>query len=144
MRWPAHCTGPHVSARRYQDLVAWQLANKLKIGVYEIIDTSTARNDFRFATQVKQAASSAPANLAEGFGAYHHGEFARYVRIAGSSLFEVHCHLGDGVDRGHWSRKIASDQQQLANRAIRACTGLLRYLARSKAPEFRGDKKDGR
>ena len=114
--------------------MVWQLATDLKKQVYELLDNSPARSDRTFCDQLRDAASSAPRNLAEGFGAYNHGDFARYARIARSSLLETHNHLGDGVDRRYWSRDVAARHQQLADRAIGAVTRLLEYLKRTAAP----------
>jgi four helix bundle protein len=124
--------------RRYQDLVAWQLANELKQKVYALADATTARDDRRFCEQIRDSSASAPRNLAEGFGCYLHPDFARYTRTAKASLVETHNHLGDGVDRGHWIPQEAAPLQQLADRAIGACVRLLRYLESSDAP---GTKK---
>ena len=120
---------------RYEDLVAWQLANELKEKVYELIDNSPARNDFEFRDQIKGSSSSAPANIAEGFGYYDHKQFARYVRIARASEMETHNHLGDGVKRRYWTDDEASPLRQLAKRAIGAATGLLRYLETTEEPQ---------
>jgi hypothetical protein len=72
-------------ARRYEELIAWQLANELKQKVYALVETSTAREDRKFSDQIKDSAASAPRNLAEGFGCYRHPEFARYARVAKAS-----------------------------------------------------------
>jgi len=119
---------------RYQDLAAWQLANDLKRGVYALIDNSVAREDRGFCDQMRRAASSAPANLAEGFGSYRHAEFARYARIAKSSILETHNHLYDGIDRHHWSHEDVDSLLALADRAAGAVTRLHRYLASTKEP----------
>src|SRR5882672_10507309 len=110
---------------RYQDLIAWQLADELKQKVYELIDTSSARNDFEFRDQIKASAASAPTNIAEGFGYYRHPEFGKHVRIARAELNETHNHLGDGVHRRHWSSERSAPLQALARRAGGATTGLL-------------------
>jgi four helix bundle protein len=123
-----------VGVSRYQDLVAWQLADELKRKVYELVDNSSARNDLHFRDQIKDSTSSAPTNIAEGFGYYRHAEFARHVRIAKSELLETHHHLIDGVDRGHWSREQATPLQKLADRAAGASTRLLKYLMTTEAP----------
>jgi len=125
-------------ARRYQDLVAWQLANELKVKVYELVDRTTARDDRKFCDQIKDSAASAPRNLAEGFGYYLHPDFARYTRTAKASLIETHNHLSDGVDRSHWSGQNAMPLQHLADRAVGACVRLFRYLESTDAP---GTKK---
>jgi len=121
-------------AQRYQDLLAWQLADELKRQVYALVDNSTASADFRFRDQLKSSASAAPTNIAEGFGYYRHAEFARHVRIAKSELTETHHHLDDGVDRRHWLRTQAEPLQILAERAIAASTRLLKYLMTTEAP----------
>ena len=124
-----------MGVRCYQDLVAWQLANELKRKVYELIDNSSTRVDLRFRDQIRASASSAPTNIADGFGYYRHPDFARFVRIARAELSETHCHLGDGVDRRYWSKEEAEELRQLANRAVGATTGLLRYLMTTEAPQ---------
>jgi four helix bundle protein len=121
-------------ARRYQELVAWQLANELKQKVYALVDRSRALEDRRFCEQLKDSAASAPRNLAEGFGYYRHPEFAKYTRIAKASLIETHNHLADGVDRRHWSPREAAALQQLADRVVGACVRLLQYLESTDAP----------
>jgi four helix bundle protein len=126
-----------MGVRRYQDLVAWQLANELKRAVYELVEESSARDDRRFCEQIKDSAASAPRNLAEGFGAYRHPDFARYVRVAKASLAETDNHLGDGVDRRHWTMRQATALQELVDRAVGACVRLLRYLESSDAPGVR-------
>jgi four helix bundle protein len=123
-----------MGVKRYEDLVAWQLANELKKKVYALVDSTSARDDRRFADQVKDAAASAPRNLSEGFGCYRHPEFARYTRVAKASLTETHNHLGDGVDRNHWTARQAVPLQELADRAIGACVRLLQYLESTDAP----------
>ncbi len=126
-----------VGVRRYEELVAWQLANELKQKVYALVDQSTARDDRRFCDQIKDSAASAPRNLAEGFACYRHPEFARYTRIAKASLTETHNHLGDGVDRRHWPPQDAEPLKELANRAVGACVRLLKYLESTDAPGTR-------
>ena len=127
-----------MGVRRYQDLVAWQLANELKLNVYALVDQSSARDDRKFYEQIRDSAASAPRNLAEGFGCYLHPDFARYTRTAKASLLETHNHLCDGVDRRHWTAQQAAPLLQLADRAVGACVRLLRHLESTDAP---GTKK---
>jgi four helix bundle protein len=81
-----------------------------------------------------RSASSAPANIAEGFGSYRHGEFGRLLRVAQSELADTHNHLGDGVDRHHWSETEAKPIQDLADRALGVSTRLLQHLSTTEAP----------
>ncbi len=133
-RWVAPCGSMVV--RRYQDLVCWQLANDLKREVYRLLNESqTARNDFDFVSQLRDAASSGPANLSEAFAYYRHKEAARFARIAKASLTETHNHLADGVDRQHWTADRCKPARTLADRALGATTRWLAYLSSSNEPE---------
>ena len=90
-------------ARAYTELDAWKLANQLKLGVYALIRAGEVQQrDFEFRDQIRNAAASAPRNIAEGFGRYVPRDFAQYLRIANGSLMETTNHLHDGVDRGYF------------------------------------------
>ena len=93
------------------------------------------RRDFRLANQLREAARSAPANIAEGFGRFGNKEFARFARIAKGSLHELVNHLIDARDQ----RMITEDEllveEHHVKKAINAVTGLIRHLETTKGPE---------
>ena len=124
-------------ARSFTELDAWRLANELKLGVYELIKSGPASADFDFRDQVRDAAASAPRNIAEGFGRYLPKEFAQYLRVANGSLMETSNHLADGVHRGYFSREDAERLEVLARRASAATTRLIRYLTTARPPNPR-------
>jgi len=80
------------------------------------------------------AADSACANIAEGFGRYYPKEFARFVRISKGSLAEVKDRLRSAVLRRLMTEAEANEIIVLVNRAQGACTGLIRYLDDADAP----------
>jgi four helix bundle protein len=123
-----------VMVHRFQDLECWQLADQLKKKIYRLLDATSGSSDVRFANQLREAAASATANLAEAFGYYRHGEATKHARIARASLVEAQNHILDGVDRKHWSIERAEPLVQLSDRAIRATTGWMRYLETSDPP----------
>ena len=126
-----------MGARSFTELDAWQLANELKRGVYDLIETGKAKQDVEFRTQIRNAAASAPRNIAEGFGRYQPKEFSQYLRVANGSLMETSNPLRDGVDRGYF---VAADSQRLdtlCRRASAAVTALIRYLRTASPPKPR-------
>ena len=82
----------NVGARSFTELDAWQLANELKLAVYVLIRSREVQRDVEFRNQLRNAAASAPRNLAEGFGRYFPREFSQYLRIANGSLMETSNH----------------------------------------------------
>ena len=58
------------SARRYEDLVCWQLADELEEVVFELTAAGPVSKDFKFRDQIRDSSSSATRNMAEGFGRY--------------------------------------------------------------------------
>jgi four helix bundle protein len=115
-------------ARSFTDLDAWKLANELKLGIYELIRSGDASRDVEFRNQIRNAAASAPRNIAEGFGRYLPREFSQYLRVANGSLMETSNHLQDGCDRGYFTKADVAPLQVLARRASAAVTSLIRYL----------------
>src|SRR3954466_11097478 len=115
------------TARRFEELVVWQLSAELRDrGV-----VGTRRPDLRdraFVGQLEDAASSPPRNLAEGFGHFNPREFARFTRIARASLLETRNHLLDARANRYFSPEELRDLLTLTARAVGAATSLLRYL----------------
>jgi four helix bundle protein len=121
--------------RAFTDLDCWKLANELKLGVYGLIRTGDAARDFEFRDQLRNAAASAPRNIAEGFGRYRPREMSQYLRVANGSLMETANHLQDGVDRGYFRPSDITPLVTLAKRASAATTRWMRYLKTARPPE---------
>jgi len=115
------------TAHSYEELDAWQLSAALRDKVLEVSATWQAR-DRRFCEQLRDAACSAPRNLAEGFALFKPRRFANHARIARGSLVEVKNHLNDAQTRQWLTQDEATSLLQLCRRAINATTGLLKYL----------------
>ena len=121
-------------AKDFRELACWQLANEFKLRIYRVVERPAVRRDFRFADQIRDAAASAPRNIAEGFGRRTHPDFAHYLDIARGSLMESQNHLFDAVDRGHITAAERDDMIRLARRAGRAIAALQRYLRNNPNP----------
>jgi four helix bundle protein len=77
----------------YQDLVVWQKSIDLVAEVYRIASKLPSNEQYGLTSQLRRAAVSVPANIAEGFGRWHSAEFVRFLLIANGSLKEVETHL---------------------------------------------------
>lgn len=121
--------------KAYTDLDCWQLSNSLKVAVYALIKNGDAAKDFEFRDQIRNAAASAPRNIAEGFGRYQPRQIRQYLHVANGSLMETANHLQDGVDRGYFRPSDIAPLVTLAKRASAATTRWIRYLSTARAPE---------
>jgi four helix bundle protein len=115
-------------ARHFTELACWQLADQFKVDVYALCARPGVRRDFRFREQFRDAAASAPRNIAEGFGRRSHRDFARLLDVARASLNECQNHLKDACDRGYLEQEEFDRLWQLSGRALAATAALQRYL----------------
>ena len=79
--------------KRYRDLVAWQSAFKLGLDVYNVTANWPKHEMFGLTSQIRRAAVSVSANIAEGYERRRKTEFARFLEIARGSLGEVETFL---------------------------------------------------
>ena len=115
-------------AKRFQDLVAFQLADELKREVYALIATGSASKDFKFCTQIRESAASSSRNIAEGFGRFRPAPFAQFMEFAIASTMETQVSLQDGIDRGYFTVETTARARSLAERSVKVSTRLLKYL----------------
>lgn len=121
-------------AKHFRELSCWQLANELKLAIYEICDRPAAQSDRSFCDDVRRAARSGAANIAEGFGRYSHREFAQFLSIARASLVEVENHLQHARDIGVIDERQLTELTALAQRTQRSVSALRTYLRRTTEP----------
>jgi four helix bundle protein len=114
-----------MGVRDFRELVCWRLSYELKCEVLAFIENGPASRDFKYRDQIKDSSSSAPSNIAEGFGRFRPGDFARFLEIARASLDETRNHLVDGRDRGYLADPLYSRLQNLARAARKSTTSLM-------------------
>ncbi|NJM66372.1 MAG: four helix bundle protein [Acaryochloris sp. RU_4_1] len=77
----------------YQDLRVWQEAMTLAERCYQVTKEFPKEEMYGMTSQVRRAAVSVPANIAEGYGRENRGEYIRFLKIAQGSLKELETHL---------------------------------------------------
>jgi four helix bundle protein len=118
----------------HTQLIAWQLANELRILVFRFTSRPPASRDFAACGQIREASRSVCSNLTEGYYRFGHKEFARYVNIAKASLGETQDHLQDALQSAYVSQTEFDEMWKLSKRCMDACNGLHRYLR--STPDF--------
>ena len=120
--------------RDFREIGAWQRSREVRTLAYTLLAKPELASDFKFRDQLRDAARSAPRNIAEGFGRYRHKEFAQFVRIAKGSLGEVLDHFIDAVDNGYLTPAEFAKHEHACKKALKAVNGLIRYLESTPDP----------
>lgn len=79
--------------RTFRDLVAWQKGMELVTLVYGETLSMPRDELFGLTSQMRRAATSVPANMAEGYGRHRLPDYLRHLRVARGSLYELDTHL---------------------------------------------------
>lgn len=77
----------------YQDLEVWQRGMVIAEQAYRLTRNFPKEELFGLISQIRRAATSIPANIAEGWGRQGDKEFSQFLRIANGSLRELETHL---------------------------------------------------
>ena len=88
-------------AQRFQDLQVWQKAHQLVLGIYRITKTFPDNERYGLVSQMRRAAVSVPANIAEGFKRRGQADKIRFYNISETSLEEIKYYLILSRDLGY-------------------------------------------
>lgn len=94
-------SSPRPAARSFRDLLVWRKAHQLTLAVYTFTAAFPKAETYGLALQMRRAAVSIPANIAEGFRRRGKPEKARYMNIAEGSLEESRYYLILAQDLGY-------------------------------------------
>ena len=125
----------------FREMAAWQLSRDVRTLAYKLLRKPEVAKDFEFSDQLKDAARSAPRNIAEGFARYEHKEFAQFVRVAKGSMGEVLNHFIDAVDNTSLTPAEFVSHEHACKKALKAINGLIRYLESTPDPPPKRPKR---
>jgi len=74
---------------QFRQLQVWQEAHKLVLAVYRVTREYPSDERFGLVTQMRRAAVSVPANIAEGFKRRGIGDKVRFYNVSEASLEEL-------------------------------------------------------
>jgi len=89
------------SAQKFADLIVWQKAHAFVLSVYRLSASFPKSEIYGLTSQLRRAAVSIPANIAEGFKKRSSIDTARYMNIAQGSLEECRYYLILSKDLGY-------------------------------------------
>jgi four helix bundle protein len=123
--------------KSYRDLELWQRAMDLVVDCYAAARTFPDCEVYGLVSQIRRAAVSIPANVAEGQGRQHRPEFIQHLSIAYGSLTELETHIQIARRLNYLNDDNEHRLLQRTGEVGRLLNGLLRYL-RQKNPGSAG------
>lgn len=117
-----------MSVSDHRQLVAWQKGIALSLETYRISRRFPREETYGLTSQIRRAAVSVPANLAEGNGRIHRAEYAHFVSVARGSLREVDTLIEIALGLGYLKEQELANTRELLDHLGRMLTRLLKRL----------------
>ncbi len=84
----------------FKDLKVWAKSHEVALAVYKSTARFPKEELYGLTSQIRRAAASIPANIAEGCGRRSDGELSRFLQISRGSASELEYHLLLACDLG--------------------------------------------
>ncbi len=117
-----------MAIQTFRDLVAWQRGMDLVATVYQVSNGWPAEEMFGLTSQVRRAAVSIVANIAEGQGRSGPREFLHHLSIADGSLSEVEALMLVAARLGYAAEQTVDQVVELIVSVRRPLRGLIQRL----------------
>jgi four helix bundle protein len=114
--------------RSFRDLAVWQRAHALTLALYKVTRSFPRDEQYGLTAQVRRAAASVAANLAEGCGRRTAADFGRFVQIALGSASELEYHLILAADLGLLAPDTHAGFESAVIEVKRMLTGLAKKV----------------
>ena len=117
----------------FEELKVYQEGRILRIKVSELCKKLPSEEKYRLIDQMIRASRSVTAQIAEGFGRFHHQENIQYCRIARGSLSELHEHFNVAKDEGYLNSEEHKEFLNQVKAVQKILNGYINYLKRAKS-----------
>jgi four helix bundle protein len=118
----------------FTTLKCWEEARRLKLFIYqEVIPKVSKLESSNLIIQMKRAAISCTANIAEGYGRYHYQEGIQFYRIARASVYELKDHLISSHDLSFISDDVFHKGLNQIEKTKITINGFINYIQKEKS-----------
>jgi four helix bundle protein len=107
-------------ARCFEDLIVWQKAHQFVLAVYRFTESFPKAELYGLTSQLRRAAVSVPANIAEGFKKKGRADKARFMNIAQGSVEESRYYLLLSRDLGYGDSSGLNSQLEEVSKLLKA------------------------
>jgi len=117
--------------KSFEDLDVWRVAREIRRDFYQLADRFPKHEQYGLGHQVRTAAVSLTANIAEGYGRFHFKENIQFCRIARGSAYELLDHLIACNDQGYLDESQYKGLRGKLLRFIQLVNGYIRSIGHS-------------
>jgi four helix bundle protein len=110
--------------RRFDELKVWQRSHALTLELYQQTHRLPSHELYGITSQIRRAAVSVVANLAEGCKRWSSADFARHVSIAEGSASEVDSLVLLAKDLGYLEKAVADKLRKELEEIMKMLRGL--------------------
>lgn len=127
----------------FEDLEVWKLSREYCSEIYEIIETTSLKNNWKLRDQIDGASGSIMDNIAEGFERGGTKEFIQFLGFSKGSCGETRSQLYRVFDRGFIDENklkyLVTKSQQISKQI----NGFIKYLKQTdiKGYKFEEDQE---
>jgi four helix bundle protein len=113
----------------FRDLNVWQRAYELTLNLYRATKRFPKEETFGLTSQIRRAAASVPANIAEGYERNHRKEYLQFLFIAKGSLGELDTYLLLARDIGYMTTEDFDHVNAKRHETMKMLQGLIKSLS---------------
>lgn len=113
---------------RFEDMTVWQESQELAVLIYSVTKKFPKEELYSITSQLRRAASSVSANIAEGFGRDSNKDKAHFYHIARGSLLETKNFIYLSAKLGYMSQEDVTKCIDTADSINNQITAILAYF----------------
>src|SRR5436853_202748 len=121
--------------RPHEKLEVWSRAVEFVVTIYKATAEFPKEEKFGLTSQIRRAAVSVPANIAEGAARQSSKEFAHFLAIAQGSASELETELLIAERLGYFETDAHKEMYNELNTIARMIVGLSQHLKRKETME---------
>ena len=112
----------------FTEMPVWQKADEIVGDVYKLTGILPKREDYALCSQLRDAALSIAANIAEGFGRGHRKDKINFYLFSRGSCIEVRSHLYSGKTVGYFSDEQINPVDQKCMKVVEELNKIIKGL----------------
>ncbi len=117
-----------MKVKDYKELTVWQRGVDLANAVYDATEEFPKQEQYGLISQMRRAAVSIPANIAEGFMRHHTNEYRQHLYVALGSCAELETYIVIARRREYLAEPHVALFTDALSHELRMLRGLIRAL----------------